>query len=213
MTHAAPRRGVYLRGGKRVLDIVVAGTGLVITLPLQLVLAVLVRQRLGSPVLFVQERPGLDGKPFKLVKFRSMTDERGPDGALLPDEARLPAFGAFLRSTSLDELPELYNVVRGDMSLVGPRPLLVKYLPLYTSRQQRRHSMRPGITGWAQVNGRNNAGWHDRLERDVWYTENASLRLDLEILRRTFAAVLLRRDVAQDGEATATEFTVSSDNL
>lgn len=207
MTTAPARRGVYAAGGKRAFDVVAASVGVAVTLPLQVVLAVLVRQRLGSPVLFTQERPGRDGESFTLVKFRSMTDERGPDGELLPDAERLPSFGRFLRSTSLDELPELYNVIRGDMSLVGPRPLLTKYLPLYTSRQQRRHGVRPGITGWAQVNGRNNLGWHDRLEMDVWYTENVSLLVDLRILWRTVRAVVRRSDVAQDGHATAREFT------
>lgn len=142
-----------------------------------------------------------------MVKFRTMTDERGPDGELLPDAERLPRFGRFLRSTSLDEFPELWNVLKGDMSLVGPRPLLMKYLPLYTSRQQHRHDVRPGITGWAQVHGRNEAGWHDKLEMDVWYTENVSFALDVKILWLTVRSVFRREGIATEGHATAPEFT------
>ena len=198
--------GLYARGGKRLLDVIVATVGGILTLPIQIIVALLVRRNLGAPVLFTQVRPGRDGEPFVLVKFRTMIDKRGPDGVLLPDAERLPPFGRFLRSTSLDELPELYNVVKGDMSLVGPRPLLTKYLALYTSRQNRRHIVRPGITGWAQVNGRNNAGWREKLEMDVWYTENVSLALDLKILWRTIRSVVMRHDVSQDGHATAPEF-------
>lgn len=191
---------------KRAFDVVVAGAALVVLSPVLAVVAVLVRLRLGSPVLFRQERAGLGGEPFTLTKFRTMTDERGPDGELLPDEDRLPAFGSFLRSTSLDELPELVHVVRGEMSLVGPRPLPTKYLPRYSARQGRRHEVRPGITGWAQVNGRNAAGWPERLEMDVWYVEHRSLLLDLKILWRTLRVVVAREGVAEDGQATMTEF-------
>lgn len=211
MSRGSLGRGLYARGGKRFLDLVGAGIGGLVTLPLQLVVAALVRRQLGSPVLFRQERPGLDGEPFTMVKFRTMTEEEGPDGRLLPDAERLPPLGRFLRSTSLDELPELWSVLKGDMSFVGPRPLLVKYLPLYTSRQQHRHDVRPGITGWAQVNGRNEAGWHQKLDMDVWYTENVSLALDMRILWRTVAEVIRRRGVSAEGHATAPEFTGQED--
>ena len=191
---------------KRAFDVVVAGVGLVVLSPVLAVVAVLVRLRLGSPVLFRQERAGMDGAAFVLAKFRTMTDERGPDGELLPDEDRLPAFGAFLRSTSLDELPELVHVLKGDMSLVGPRPLPTKYLARYSPRQARRHEVRPGITGWAQVNGRNTTSWAERLEMDVWYVDNRSLLLDLKVLWRTVRVVASREGVAEDGRATMTEF-------
>lgn len=191
---------------KRVLDVVVAGVALVVLSPVLAVVAVLVRLRLGSPVLFRQERAGLDGTPFVLTKFRTMTDHRGPDGTLLPDADRLPAFGSFLRSTSLDELPELVHVVRGEMSLVGPRPLPTKYLSRYSTRQARRHEVRPGITGWAQVNGRNATGWAERLEMDVWYVEHRSFLLDLKVLWRTLQVVASRDGVTEDGSATMTEF-------
>jgi lipopolysaccharide/colanic/teichoic acid biosynthesis glycosyltransferase len=159
--------------------------------------------------LFRQERAGLDGRPFQIVKFRTMTDARGPDGALLSDADRLTPFGRFLRSTSLDELPELWNVLRGDMSLVGPRPLLMRYEPLYTPRQRRRHDVRPGITGWAQVNGRNAMSWEARFELDVWYVEHRSLGLDLRILWRTVATVLRREGVSQAGHVTMEPFAGS----
>lgn len=191
---------------KRLLDVVVAGAALVLLAPVMAVLAVLVLLKLGSPVLFRQERAGLHGEPFVLTKFRTMTDARAPDGTLLPDEDRLPAFGRMLRSTSLDELPELVHVVRGDMSLVGPRPLPTAYLDRYSARQARRHDVRPGLTGWAQVNGRNTADWGERLEMDVWYVENRSLWLDLKVLLRTVRVVLGRAGVAAEGEATMTEF-------
>jgi lipopolysaccharide/colanic/teichoic acid biosynthesis glycosyltransferase len=191
---------------KRAFDVVVAGAALVVLSPVLLVVAVLVRVRLGSPVLFRQERAGLGGEPFLLTKFRTMTDERGPDGVLLPDADRLPAFGSFLRSTSLDELPELLHVLRGEMTLVGPRPLPTAYLPRYSERQGRRHEVRPGITGWAQVNGRNTAGWPERLEMDVWYVEHRSLLLDVKVLWRTLRVVVAREGVAEDGQATMTEF-------
>jgi lipopolysaccharide/colanic/teichoic acid biosynthesis glycosyltransferase len=191
---------------KRAIDVVVAAVGLVVLSPVLAVLAVLVRVRLGSPVLFRQERAGLHGQPFTLAKLRTMTDERGAGGELLPDAERLTPFGAFLRSTSLDELPELVHVLRGEMSLVGPRPLPSAYLDRYSARQARRHEVRPGITGWAQVNGRNTAGWPERLEMDVWYVEHRSLLLDLKILWRTLRVVVAREGVAEDGHVTMTEF-------
>ena len=192
---------------KRLFDFAVALVALaVLAVPL-LVLAVAVRARLGSPVLFTQVRPGLHGRPFRMIKFRTMTDARGADGELLPDAQRLPAFGRLLRSTSLDELPELWNVLRGEMSLVGPRPLLMEYLPLYTPEQARRHEVRPGITGWAQVNGRNALSWEDRFRLDVWYVDNRSLWLDLRILWLTVRKVLVREGISAQGEATMSKFT------
>ena len=176
-----------------------------LALPL-LALASLIRRKLGSPVLFFQVRPGLRGQLFKMVKFRTMTDERNNDGALLPDVKRLTPFGRFLRSSSLDELPELWNVLKGEMSLVGPRPLLVEYLPLYTPEQARRHEVRPGITGWAQVNGRNAISWEDKFALDVWYVDHRSLWLDLRILWMTVKKVLVRDGISAAGEATMTRF-------
>lgn len=168
---------------------------------------VLVRVKLGSPVFFRQTRPGLHGKPFGMIKFRSMTNAKDSQGNLLPDSERLPRFGQLLRSTSLDELPELFNVIKGDMSLVGPRPLLMKYLERYTPEQMRRHEVRPGITGWAQVNGRNNVPWEERFAMDVWYVDNRTLLLDIKILWLTVMKVIKRSDVSQEGHATMTEFT------
>ena len=194
---------------KRLFDFAVALFALlVLALPL-LVLAWLIRRKLGSPVLFKQVRPGLQGRPFTMVKFRTMTDERGPDGALLPDAQRLTPFGRFLRASSLDELPELWNVLKGDMSLVGPRPLLMEYLPLYTPEQARRHAVRPGITGWAQVNGRNAISWADKFALDVWYVDHRSLWLDVQILWRTVRKVLVRDCISAAGEATMPKFTGS----
>ncbi len=200
-------------GVKRVFDFVTASLALLmLALPL-LALAWLILRKLGSPVLFRQVRPGLHGRPFTMVKFRTMTDERGPDGALLPDAKRLTPFGRFLRASSLDELPELWNVLKGEMSLVGPRPLLMEYLPLYTTEQARRHEVRPGITGWAQVNGRNAISWADKFALDVWYVNHRSLWLDVQILWRTVRKVLVRDGISAAGEATMTAFTGSeSDN-
>lgn len=198
--------GLYERGGKRVLDIGVGICGLVLFSPVMAAIAVLVWRDLGSPILFRQTRPGLDGKPFVLLKFRSMHNTELPNGVVLPDGARLTAFGNRLRATSLDELPELVNVVRGEMSLVGPRPLLLEYLPLYSSRQARRHRVRPGVTGWAQVNGRNAVEWNERLEMDSWYVDNVSFRLDLLIMVRTLKMVLSRHGVTGSGEATMRRF-------
>ncbi|EED65432.1 sugar transferase [Comamonas testosteroni] len=192
---------------KRLFDFAFALLGLIaLALPL-LILIVLVRRKLGSPVFFRQVRPGLDGKPFEMVKFRTMTDERSPDGQLQPDAVRLTAFGRFLRSTSLDELPELWNVLKGDMSLVGPRPLLMEYLPLYSPEQARRHEVRPGVTGWAQVNGRNAISWEDKFELDVWYVDHQSLWLDIKILWLTVKKVLVRDGISAAGEATMSKFT------
>lgn len=195
---------------KRLFDLVVAALALLaLALPL-LVLAGLIRRKLGRPVLFRQVRPGLNGKPFEMVKFRTMTDELGADGVLLPDAQRLTPFGRFLRASSLDELPELWSVIKGDMSLVGPRPLLMEYLPLYTPEQARRHEVRPGITGWAQVNGRNAISWEDKFALDVWYVENPSLWLDIKILWMTVRKVLVRDGISAAGDATMPKFTGSN---
>ena len=194
---------------KRLFDIAAAACALlVLALPL-LVVVWMVRRKLGSPVFFTQVRPGMHGKPFKMVKFRSMTSECGADGELLPDAVRLTPFGRFLRSTSLDELPELWNVLKGDMSLVGPRPLLVEYLPLYSPEQARRHEVRPGITGWAQVNGRNALDWEAKFKLDVWYVDHRSLWLDIKILWLTVKKVLVREGISAAGEATMGKFTGS----
>ncbi|NLX32204.1 MAG: sugar transferase [Deltaproteobacteria bacterium] len=191
---------------KRLTDLVLGIPSLMALVPLMLCLALAVRFRLGSPVLFRQERPGLHGRPFMLVKFRTMTGAADTDGRPLPDADRLTRFGRFLRSTSLDELPELWNVLKGDMSLVGPRPLLMEYLPLYSPRQSRRHEVKPGLTGWAQVNGRNALTWEDRLEMDVWYVENRSWLLDLKIIWKTIGIVLHREGISQQGSATMEKF-------
>ncbi len=191
---------------KRLFDVVASAAGLLVLSPVLGVVAFLVRRRLGSPVLFKQTRPGLGGQPFTLCKFRTMTGDRDARGNLLPDADRLPPFGQWLRATSLDELPELWNVLRGDMSIVGPRPLLMQYLPLYSPRQARRHEARPGITGLAQVSGRNAISWDERFELDVWYVENQSLLLDLKILWRTITQVLRREGVSQEGQATVEYF-------
>jgi lipopolysaccharide/colanic/teichoic acid biosynthesis glycosyltransferase len=197
---------------KRLLDVLAALLALLLlALPL-LALVWLIRRKLGSPVLFRQARPGLLGRPFMMVKFRTMTDERGPDDVLLPDAQRLTPFGRFLRATSLDELPELWNVLRGDMSLVGPRPLLMEYLPLYTPEQARRHEVRPGITGWAQVNGRNSISWEDKFVLDVWYVQNHSLWLDMKILWLTVRKVLGRDGISAAGEATMPKFDGNHEN-
>ena len=194
---------------KRLFDFLVALLALLLlALPL-LVLALLVRRKLGSPVFFRQVRPGLHGQPFEMVKFRTMTDARGADGALLPDAVRLTPFGRFLRASSLDELPELWNVLKGEMSLVGPRPLLMEYLPLYTPQQYRRHEVRPGVTGWAQVNGRNAISWEEKFALDVWYVENQSFWLDVKILFLTVKKVLVKDGISASGEATMTKFTGS----
>jgi sugar transferase EpsL len=192
--------------GKRLFDLIAASIGGLVVAPFARSSRPWSGGSSGSPVLFRQQRPGLHGRPFEVLKFRTMTDERGPDGELLPDEHRLTGFGKTLRSTSLDELPELWNVIRGDMSLVGPRPLLMEYLPRYSPRQARRHEVRPGVTGWAQVNGRNAPDWEERLEMDVWYVENRTFLLDLRILLRTVLAVLRREGISREGHATAPKF-------
>lgn len=194
---------------KRLFDLLASAFGLLILAVPLVVLAWLVRQKLGSPVLFSQVRPGLHGKPFRMVKFRTMTDARDASGALLPDAQRLTSFGRFLRASSLDELPELWNVLKGDMSLVGPRPLLMQYLPLYSPEQARRHEARPGVTGWAQVNGRNAISWEDKFKLDVWYVDNQSLWLDIKILWLTVKKVLVRDGISGAGEATMSAFTGS----
>ena len=194
---------------KRLFDITAAFAALLLlALPLAL-LTWQVRRKLGSPAFFRQVRPGMHGQPFEMVKFRTMTDARGADGALLPDADRLTPFGRFLRASSLDELPELWNVLKGDMSLVGPRPLLMEYLPLYSPQQARRHEVRPGITGWAQVNGRNALSWDDKFKLDVWYVDHRSLWLDVKILWLTVKKVLVREGISAAGEATMSKFTGS----
>lgn len=180
---------------KRLFDLVAATAGLVLFLPVLICLGLLIRLKLGSPVLFRQIRPGKDGRPFTMLKFRSMTDARSPDGQLLPEEERFTSFGRKLRATSLDELPELWNVLRGEMSIVGPRPLLMQYLPLYTAEQRRRHDVKPGITGWAQVNGRNTINWDERFNLDLWYVDHQSFLLDIKIIVITVFNVLFRRGV------------------
>jgi sugar transferase EpsL len=191
---------------KRVLDIGLTLLTLPLWAPALLVLTVLVRVRLGGAIFFTQLRPGLHGQPFRLIKLRSMTDERDAEGKLLSDERRLTEFGRWLRASSLDELPELWNVLKGDMSLVGPRPLLVEYLPLYTSDQARRHLVRPGITGWAQINGRNAISWEDKFRLDVWYVDHHSLWLDLKILWITMSRVIQRQGITAHGESTMPPF-------
>ena len=201
----------YKRLGKRVLDLSLAVPALVALAPVGAVIGAVARAKLGSPVLFRQERPGRDGETFELIKLRTMSDARDADGALLPDDQRLTAFGALLRRMSIDELPTLWNVIRGDMSLVGPRPLLMQYLDRYTPEQRRRHEVAPGITGWAQVNGRNAITWGEKFELDVWYVENVSLRTDLAILLRTATQVLGQRGISAEGHATMPEFMGSDD--
>jgi len=192
---------------KRMMDVVLSGTGLVALSPVIGTIALLVRWKLGKPVLFRQLRPGYKGKPFYLIKFRTMRDAFDAQGNLLPDAERMTSFGSFLRSTSLDELPELWNVLKGEMSLVGPRPLLMEYLPLYTPEQARRHDVKPGITGWVQVNGRNALSWEEKFKLDVWYVDNQSLWLDIRILLLTLKKVLLREGISAQGEATMPKFT------
>lgn len=191
---------------KRSFDICVVLVSITLLWPIFILLVIAVRCGLGSPIFFRQQRVGLHNRSFELVKFRTMTDQRDANGELCPDDVRLTRFGRFLRSTSLDELPEFYNILRGDMSLVGPRPLLVDYLPLYSLRQARRHLVRPGLTGWAQVNGRNELNWRERLELDVWYVENQSMALDLKILFWTFLTVIRRDGISETGSATMTRF-------
>ena len=194
---------------KRLFDIVGSFCGLVLLAPVIAFVAWQVSRKLGSPVLFRQVRPGLAGKSFEMLKFRSMRDAMDPEGKPLPDSERMTPFGSFLRSSSLDELPGLWNVLKGDMSLVGPRPLLMEYLPLYSPEQYRRHEVQPGITGWAQVNGRNAISWEDKFKLDIWYVDNQSLWLDIRIILLTVKKVLLRDGISADGEATMAKFTGS----
>lgn len=191
---------------KRLLDIVIASIALILLSPLYAYVAYKVRKNLGSPVIFRQVRPGLNGKPFEMIKFRTMTDERDEKGNLLPNEQRLPKFGKMLRSTSLDEMPELWNVIKGDMSIVGPRPLLMDYLPLYNEEQAKRHNVRPGMTGHAQVNGRNAISWEKKFEFDTWYVENQSIWLDFKIMFQTVKKVLVKEGINQSEEVTMTRF-------
>ena len=200
------------RATKRSLDVVAAGLGLLLLSPLLVLVALLVRWRLGSPVLFRHLRPGFQGRPFEMIKFRTMTDACDQEGNLLSDMARLSPFGAFLRSASLDELPELVNVLKGDMSLVGPRPLMMEYLPHYNAFEQRRHDAPPGITGWAQINGRNAISWQAKFALDVWYVEHASLALDLQILFRTIGKVVTRDQINTSSSETMGYFTGSGDH-
>ena len=198
---------IYARYIKRILDIILSLSAIIILSPILLVLCILVRVKLGSPVLFKQERPGKDEKIFTLCKFRTMTDEKDSDGNLLPDNVRLTKFGRFLRATSLDELPELFNILKGDMSIIGPRPLLVSYLPYYTEREKKRHSIRPGLTGLAQVSGRNFIDWDKRLEKDIEYVEHLSFKMDFTVLKLTVQTVLGHQDeVAEDTNAVEGNF-------
>lgn len=198
---------------KRLIDITASGAALVALSPVLAVTAYKVKKDLGSPVLFKQTRPGLNGKPFEMIKFRTMKDGTDKDGNLLPDSERLTPFGQKLRSTSLDELPELWNVLKGDMSLVGPRPLLMEYLPLYNSEQTRRHNVRPGVTGYAQVNGRNAISWEEKFKLDTWYVDNQSLWLDIKILIKTVKQVLIKDGINEPGEATATAFKGNNNDI
>ena len=192
---------------KRFLDIIIASIALILLSPLYAFVAYKVKKNLGSPVLFRQVRPGLHGKPFEMIKFRSMKDALDAQGNPLPDSERLTPFGKMLRSSSLDEMPELWNVIKGDMSIVGPRPLLTEYLPLYNTEQAKRHNVRPGMTGHAQVNGRNAIGWEEKFKLDTWYVENQSTRLDFKIMFKTVHKVLAKDDISAEGEATMTKFT------
>jgi UDP-galactose phosphate transferase len=199
--------GLYCKLIKRFMDFLIAALSIIIFSPLLIILAVLVRVKLGGPVIFKQERPGLNGKVFKLYKFRTMTDAKDENGNLLDDEYRLTSFGKKLRSTSLDELPELYNILKGDMSIVGPRPLLVKYLPLYNDEQKRRHDVRPGLTGLAQVSGRNAITWTEKFNKDIEYVDNVSLGLDISIFFKTIYCVLKKEGINSDSAATMEDFT------
>ena len=192
---------------KRLFDVIGASAGLIIFSPLMLCIALRIRREMGSPVLFIQDRPGKGGKVFRMIKFRSMRDERNLAGHPLPDSDRMTSFGKKLRSSSADELPELWNVLKGDMSLVGPRPLLVEYLPLYTSDQARRHEVRPGVTGWAQINGRNAISWEEKFALDIWYVDNQSLWLDIKIIWLTILKVIKRDGILAAGETAMPKFS------
>lgn len=194
---------------KRAFDIAASASALVVISPVLAITAYKVKKELGSPVLFRQTRPGLHGKPFEMIKFRTMKDATDKEGNALPDSERLTEFGKKLRASSLDELPELWNVLKGDMSLVGPRPLLMEYLPLYNAEQAKRHNVRPGVTGYAQVNGRNSLSWEDKFKLDTWYVEHQSFLLDMKILLKTVKKVIIKDGISADGEATMTKFTGS----
>lgn len=191
---------------KRLFDIAVSATGLIISAPITLTTAVVISKKLGKPVLFRQVRPGQDGKPFEIYKFRTMSDERDENGELLPDNQRMTPVGTFIRKSSIDELPQLINVLKGDISLVGPRPLLMEYLPLYNDEQKKRHNVKPGITGWAQVNGRNAISWDQKFKLDVWYAENQSFKLDMYIIYKTVINILQRKDINAPNHVTAEKF-------
>lgn len=210
MQHKA---GFYEKFVKRFLDLVLSGMALLMLSPVLLVTAILVRTQLGSPVIFCQERPGKDEKIFRLHKFRSMSDARDENGALLPDEVRLGRFGRILRATSIDELPELFDIFRGKMSIVGPRPLLVKYLPLYNAQQHHRHDVRPGLTGWAQVHGRNLASWEEKFAYDVDYVQRISFGMDVKIILMTIRCVFAREGISAEGSATMEAFTGTESNV
>lgn len=199
--------GIYVAMLKRTLDIIISLTLLIALLPVMLMVAILIRWKIGGKVLFRQQRPGLNGKPFTIIKFCTMEDSRGADGEPLPDDQRLTTFGNILRKASIDELPALWNVIKGDMSLVGPRPLLMEYLPLYNAEQMRRHDVLPGITGWAQVNGRNAISWPEKFKFDIWYVDNQSFLLDLKILLMTVKKVFWREGISQQGHVTMEKFT------
>ena len=210
MEHQA---GLYEAYVKRLLDLVLSAVALLLLSPVILVVAILVRCNLGAPVIFCQERPGKDEEIFKLYKFRSMTDACDAYGELLPDELRLTRFGRFLRSTSLDELPELWNIFKGDMSIVGPRPLLVKYLPLYNEEQRHRHDVTPGLTGWAQVHGRNLCSWEEKFDYDIWYVDHVSFILDLQIIFLTVKSVLKREGISSETSETMEDFTGTTQDV
>lgn len=213
MVKKSPQKNIYEKYIKRPLDFLMAFFAILVLSPVMLILWALVRSKLGSPAIFTQERPGYRGKIFKLYKFRSMSNAKDKNGQLLPDEARLTPFGKLLRASSLDELPELFNILKGELSFVGPRPLLVQYLPLYSERQARRHEVRPGLTGLAQVNGRNAISWEDKFEYDVQYVDNISFLGDLKILLQTFQRAFLSREgISAEGSATIEDFTGTKEN-
>lgn len=191
---------------KRCFDFILALIALILLFPILIIIAILIRLKLGSPIFFLQERVGKDNKVFKIIKFRTMKDGKDKDGKLLPDEERMTSFGAMMRSLSIDELPELINVLKGDMSIVGPRPLLVEYLPLYNEQQIKRHNVLPGLTGWAQINGRNNLSWNEKFELDLWYVKNWSFKLDLKIIFMTVYKVFKRADINKEGQVTTEYF-------
>lgn len=196
---------------KRLLDFILSLVAIVVLSPIYIIVAILVKTKLGSPILFTQDRPGKNEKIFKMYKFRTMTDERDEDGNFLPDEVRLTKFGKLLRSTSLDELPELFNILKGDMSIVGPRPLLVKYLPRYNAHQKQRHNVKPGFTGWAQCNGRNSISWEEKFDLDVYYVKHISFLLDVKIILKTIKTVIYREGISSDTSSTMEEFLGTSE--